>query len=129
MDALGNATSYGYTVDSLLREIRYANGATLTAKYDLAGNMISETDPEGHTTAYEYDHVGRMTAVTDALGNTTRYDYDAADNLTRVTDALGHVTSYTYDALGNLTNYFLCEVEYLVGGFIADAPYVVNLMF
>ena len=104
VDALGNATSYGYTVDSLLREIRYANGATLTAKYDLAGNMISETDPEGHTTAYEYDPVGRMTAVTDALGNTTRYDYDAADNLTRVTDALGHVTSYTYDALGNLTS-------------------------
>ncbi len=104
MDALGNATSYGYTVDSLLREIRYANGATLTAKYDLAGNMISETDPEGNTTAYEYDPVGRMTAVTDALGNTTRYDYDAADNLTRVTDALGHVTSYTYDALGNLTS-------------------------
>ena len=88
----------------MLKEIRYANGATLTASYDLVGNLLNETDPEGNATAYEYDPVGRMTAVTDALGNTTRYDYDAADNLTRVTDALGHVTSYTYDALGNLTS-------------------------
>lgn len=103
-DALGNETSYAYTVDSLLKEIRYANGATLTASYDLVGNLTVEADPEGNTTAYEYDPVGRMTAVTDALGNTTRYEYDAADNLAKVTDALGYVTSYTYDALGNLTS-------------------------
>ena len=82
----------------------FANGATLTASYDLVGNLLNETDPEGNATAYEYDPVGRMTAVTDALGNTTRYEYDAADNLAKVTDALGHVTSYTYDALGNLTS-------------------------
>ena len=91
-------------MDSLLKEIRYANGATLTASYDLVGNLLNETDPEGNATDYEYDPVGRMTAVTDALGNTTRYEYDAADNLAKVTDALGHVTSYTYDALGNLTS-------------------------
>ena len=74
----------------------------MTAEYDLAGNLIAETDPEGARTAYAYDAVNRLTAVTDALGGVTRYRCDAADNLAAVVDALGHETSYTYDKNGKL---------------------------
>ena len=30
----------------MLESVTYANGGTVKAKYDLAGNLISETDPE-----------------------------------------------------------------------------------
>ena len=33
----------------------YANGAEQRLTYDLAGNVIAETDAEGNTKQYQYD--------------------------------------------------------------------------
>ncbi len=50
-DALGNATAFAYTAESLLEMVTYANGATQSLTYDLAGNVTAETDAEGNTKA------------------------------------------------------------------------------
>lgn len=50
--------------------VTYANGATQSLTYDLAGNVISETDGEGNTKRYRYDRVNRLTAVIDEEGET-----------------------------------------------------------
>ena len=67
-DPLGNQTRFAYTVENLLEQVTYANGATQSLTYDLAGNVISETDGEGNTKQYQYDRVNRLTAVIDEAG-------------------------------------------------------------
>ncbi|WP_322905764.1 RHS repeat-associated core domain-containing protein [Paenibacillus campi] len=58
--------------------------------YDLVGNVLSYTDPngtqnsQGVTTAYTYDALNRLTAVQDALNQTSRYTYDGGGGLTSV---------------------------------------------
>jgi len=41
-------------------------------EYDTAGQMIRQTDAEGHVTSFGYDSHGRMTTVTDGNGNVIR---------------------------------------------------------
>ncbi|WP_322905760.1 RHS repeat-associated core domain-containing protein, partial [Paenibacillus campi] len=58
--------------------------------YDLVGNVLSYTDPngtqnsQGVTTAYTYDALNRLTTVQDALNQTSRYTYDGGGGLTSV---------------------------------------------
>lgn len=82
----------------------YANGASQSLSYDLAGNIIGETDAEGNAKQYQYDKANRLIAVVDELGGKTSYAYDAMDHIVQVTDALRHATKYTYDKDGNLTS-------------------------
>ncbi|MDF1813157.1 MAG: hypothetical protein P1V20_13245 [Verrucomicrobiales bacterium] len=71
--------------------------------YDNVGNVISVTDPAGHTSATVYDNASRPLMVTDALGNTTISEYDPGGNIIKVTDANGNVTVNEYNALNQLT--------------------------
>ncbi|MCB1124469.1 MAG: hypothetical protein KJT03_23150, partial [Verrucomicrobiae bacterium] len=93
--------------------------------YDLAGNMLTTTDPRGdfYTATYTYDFLNRMRSISQPTGTPdgesetaiSFYDYDAASNLEKYTDPGGHNTLYTYDKLnrreteednrGNLTTY------------------------
>ena len=43
--------------------------------YDDANNMLTETDPLGHTTTYTYDGDGNVLTTTDPLGNVTTNTY------------------------------------------------------
>ena len=45
VDALGAATEYAYTVDGLPESISYANGAVVTAEYDLNGRGTAGLSP------------------------------------------------------------------------------------
>jgi RHS repeat-associated protein len=97
--------------------------STTTISYSRAGEVISETDPDGHTTTYAYDADGDQISVTDAAGGVTHYAYDPDGRQIAVTNpdggialttydpsgqvltqtsASGQVTSYTYDALGRV---------------------------
>ncbi len=108
---------------SIPPQTTYPDGTTELNTYDAMGNLLSETDKEGHTTTYEYDGAdrlikttypdgtatsktydaaGRVTSTTDQRGNTTTYEYDAVGNKIAQTDPLGNKTTYTYDAQGNL---------------------------
>jgi RHS repeat-associated protein len=85
--------------------------------YDQAGNLLTATDPLGHTTSYCYNLAtappcnpandpsspGTVQAVTDFNGHTTTYaSYDLNGSPQKVTDPLGRVTRFGFDADGNL---------------------------
>ena len=85
-------------------------------RYDLAGNRISETDPEGTTTTYKYDGASRLfftagpseshfdpvsrKTVFKAPTNTITYDLNS--NKEVVTDANGNQTKHFYDSRNRL---------------------------
>lgn len=58
--------------------------------YDIAGNMLTYTDPkqqrnnEGATQSVRYDALNRPVSLKDALNQTATYEYDGNDQLTKV---------------------------------------------
>ena len=85
--------------------------------YDSFGDLITLTDPLGHTTTYCYNLAaapacnpandpsspGTLATETDFNGNTTTYaNYDANGRAQKVTDPLGRVSAFGFDADGNL---------------------------
>jgi YD repeat-containing protein len=84
--------------------------------YDPAGNLLTATDPLGHTTSYCYNLAaapacnpandagspGTVEAVTDFNANTTRYaNYDPNGQPQKVTDPLERVAEFGFEADGN----------------------------
>ncbi len=54
--------------------------------------------PEASTQSYSYDEAGDVLTVTDGNGHTTKYGYDAASNRTSETNADGDEAKWTYDS-------------------------------
>ncbi|MFT3856662.1 MAG: Ig-like domain-containing protein [Aquabacterium sp.] len=115
-DKRGNTTTFSY--DKLNRRVSMtepdpdgAGSSAATAQqppvtlysYDLVGNLLSVTDPRGHSTRYTYDKLHRQTSVTDALQHTSSVTYDDVGNVIEETDALGRKTVHTYDDLDRRT--------------------------
>ncbi|WP_433040875.1 LamG-like jellyroll fold domain-containing protein [Dactylosporangium sp. CS-033363] len=75
---------------------------TASTAYDRNGNMVSSTDPRGHTTTFAYDAtnalVSQVEPVTATTSITTTYGYDAAGNRTRYTDGRGNPFITTYNS-------------------------------
>ena len=74
-----------------------------TTDYDLAGNPLTITDPEGQQHKTDYDRAGRAIQsvhqrADGTVEETRTFDYDRAGNLTDATDLNG-ATAYRYDAL------------------------------
>jgi RHS repeat-associated protein len=124
-DALGNVTAYAYEpvfnmmtsmTDPRGRVTAYtidpANGnrtgetdALGQARhwtYDSHGNVLTDTDKNGHTTTYHYDAFGDRVKTIDPLGNLTTMTYDAVGNRLSITDANNHTTSYQYDGMNRV---------------------------
>jgi RHS repeat-associated protein len=98
-DALGEITRYAYNLATNTTTITYppdasGNSGTATMVYDRMGDLLSSTDPLGHTTISTYDANHNLTSVTDPLGHTTGYTYDSN----------GNKTSQTYPATATSTN-------------------------
>ena len=118
----GVERAYAYDAAGQVTEVHEGERVTKYA-YDLSGNLIRVTAPDGSVTTYRYDALNRPVRVIDALGNETTYGYDAMDrlvsarqpngatirlaydpvgNLLSETDALGAKQTFAYDALGRL---------------------------
>jgi RHS repeat-associated protein len=132
-DADGTVSRYGY--DLLNQPIssqtpptaNNPGGIQSTATYDVAGRLISITDPgtNGGTVtttrtynannfpvtvdwsdpgtpdvSFTYDASGRRRTMTDGTGTST-YSYDSFGQWTSVTDGAGHTVGYAYDLSGN----------------------------
>ena len=83
---------------------------TTETAYDLVGNTLRQTDPQGNVTSFEYDAAYRLTKqiAPDPVdgggdaGPESLYAYDAAGQAARETDAAGRVTQKFYDLPGRL---------------------------
>jgi RHS repeat-associated protein len=80
--------------------------------YDLAGNLVSLTDPRGVVTTYAYDALDRRVEEVRAarpgeapgadVNVTRRFEYDAVGNLVRSIDPLGRATRHGHDPVNRL---------------------------
>ena len=72
--------------------------------YNVNGQLLTATDPNGNTFTLTYDGRGDLATVTDALGHVTNFRHDANGRVTRTVDPNGLVTKYTYDARDRLVS-------------------------
>jgi RHS repeat-associated protein len=128
IDALGRTNSFAY--DGLGQRISHTmpmNSLVERFSYDLAGNMVLDTNFKsviitnqydamnrltnrasvGYNVSFAYSPTGQRTNMIDASG-TNNYFYDNRDRLTNKAVAFANGPSvsltYKYDANGNLTN-------------------------
>lgn len=66
------------------------------------GDMATETDRRGNTTAYTYDGLGRMVHAVDAAGTVTTFSYGSHGRLEQVTRGGSVISSYSYDSVGRI---------------------------
>ena len=69
--------------------------------YNAAGQLVSQTDTNGHQRTLSYNASGQLETVTNQYGHEITLGYTDG-RLSSVTDALGEVTEYRYDADRNL---------------------------
>ncbi|MCI5116047.1 MAG: hypothetical protein D3912_14765, partial [Candidatus Electrothrix sp. AX1] len=75
---------------------------TTAFTYDLLGNRLSVTDPEGYEFRAEYDLQNRLRTKQDAEGYEWEYSYDPMGNLLSVLNPRGYQTSYAYTPTNRL---------------------------
>jgi len=81
-----------------------SNGKAVTNAYDISGNKIQTTYPEGSVVNYVYDTAGRLSTITSDGSRGYTYTYDTLSRRTRFAFPNGVSTNYAYDAAGRMTN-------------------------
>ncbi|MGW4801509.1 DNRLRE domain-containing protein, partial [Nonomuraea sp. NPDC004297] len=79
--------------------------STVEHAYDVAGQLITTTDPLDNVTTYQYDQLGRQVRVTDPApagqtSGTRVTEYDMAGETLATVDPTGARATATYDDLG-----------------------------
>jgi RHS repeat-associated protein len=93
-----------------VRQIRDAQGMTLTHSYDAQGNAVSTTRSANNadigsviiTNSATFDQFGRRTSVTDPDAGTSISTYNPAGEVLTDTNANGFCVKSVYDALGRV---------------------------
>ena len=96
-------TTFGYDVYRRRVSIADPSHGTVTYRYDVHGNVASETNANGKVTKNEYDFFNRLTKRT-TRELTTSYTYNSYGELASMSSNNGATTTYTYDRLGRLTS-------------------------
>jgi RHS repeat-associated protein len=73
--------------------------------YDLAGNLFSHTDENGHVYGYDYDAMNRPTQITYPNTQTEIHTYDAAGNVQTYTNRAGASQAFSYDNRNRQTSF------------------------
>jgi RHS repeat-associated protein len=94
-----------YTYDTLNRLTGQTNGANQNVSYgyDLSGDLISLTYPNGHTVARTYNNANQLTAVTDWLSHTTNFTPDPDGNTVSEAYPNGVTSSTSFDRTDQAT--------------------------
>jgi RHS repeat-associated protein len=96
LDALGNATLYGYA-NGFLSTVTDANGNVTSYSYDLLRRLSQTTFPDGASESYEYSPDGLLARKFNRGGQTVTYTYDRLKRLNEASYSTGGVVTYTYD--------------------------------
>ncbi len=80
------------------------NGHQTVRAYDADRNLVSVTDPDANETTYDYNLVGEVTGINRADGTSLANDYWPDGTLKAQIDGAGAATSYDYDPLGRLVS-------------------------
>jgi RHS repeat-associated protein len=103
--ATGAVTDEWFTSNNEPFSITHGYGtsaaATQTFSYNEAGQLISVTDGNGHTTTYGYDANGNKTSEKDAAGDETKWTYNETHDVVSITKPGGEKTTIARDAHGN----------------------------
>nr|WP_239480299.1 RHS repeat-associated core domain-containing protein [Parashewanella hymeniacidonis] len=86
---------------SQLTILESSRSNTYNYQYDPLGQVISATDPNGHSTYYSYDARGNVTEE-DTSGLVSKYKYNAFGDLIEFTDRNNFVTTLEYDNFGRI---------------------------
>ncbi|RDH83493.1 MAG: hypothetical protein DIZ77_16230, partial [endosymbiont of Seepiophila jonesi] len=108
-DPMGLTTEYEY--DALNRPVMSSLPPPMAGDprsdtlfgFNEAGNLVSQTDANGHTTLYTSDLAGNRTSRTLPGGESESFTYDAANRLVGHTDFNGNLTAFGSDERGRRT--------------------------
>jgi RHS repeat-associated protein len=70
-------------------------------RYDPLGQLIAQTDPNGHSIYYSYDARGNLLEE-DSSGLITQYEYNSFGDLIKFTDRNNYLTELAYDDFGRV---------------------------
>ena len=85
-DSLDRLTRFRPAFFDVFTELAIGDGeATTSFTYAPNGQLLSETDDNGHTTRFTYDTAWRLSSVIDPKTNLVLYAYDACANPTNTT--------------------------------------------
>lgn len=123
----GERIEYHYNKDKLLTKIQYTDGTCKQMAYDphqnknyikdrmggeihnsfdVYGNLLEETLPNGLVTQFAYDESGNLIRQSDNAGHIQEMEYDSRGNMVLVHTAIDkeqwQETAYTYDMCGRI---------------------------
>ena len=113
IDYFGNITTHDYDpIANKVSQTHYPSifgleGQTqeviTQARFDAAGNEVSRTNADGHTTTVRYNAYGSPIEILHPSGAKETYRYYKNGKLQSYTDPDGLITEYEYDILGRIT--------------------------
>jgi len=95
-NALGHSTTYYYTPDFVVTQIKDPLGNSQFFEYTEDFEIYREIDEEANVTGYTYDERGNRTGMIQPDGSTYTFNYDAEDRLVLATDPQGAGRTYIY---------------------------------
>ncbi|MCY0914226.1 RHS repeat-associated core domain-containing protein [Massilia antarctica] len=106
-NSAGEVTSYlEYNEDGLPTKIQRHTGQVVGLEYGPRQHLVSSTVREAsgrtETTRYEYDVAGQLIRMTAPDGSALSYTYDDAHRMTGLRDRAGNSIGFTLDAMGNV---------------------------
>ncbi|WP_143305675.1 RHS repeat-associated core domain-containing protein [Chitinophaga vietnamensis] len=95
-DSLGATTTYYYTPDFVVHQIKDPMGHSTFFEYTAHMEIYRVIDPEGNVNGYTYDEDGNTTAIVQPDGTEYTFAYDAQQRLVLASDPEGASRTNVY---------------------------------
>ncbi|MCI5140263.1 MAG: hypothetical protein D3909_00645, partial [Candidatus Electrothrix sp. ATG1] len=95
-------TSFTYNLIGDRLSVTDPEGYVFTAEYDLQSRLVKKQDAEGYAWEYSYDPMGNLLEKLNPNNFTTSYAYTPTNRLQSVTNPKQHIKSLAYNLNGSL---------------------------